>query len=347
MDLSALENISKALEQSLDFWGLMLLLATALVVIGLVVEYWHDVQDFWVRLTWPMASFPWDKFTALVGGILVTMGVAGELFVTYKASSVETKLRENSHKIETLLTQEAGDAATSAKTAHEEADAVKQEAKEITDRLDNASAQLADLEQDILAQGPRWRLLKRNEAVFIAALKPFAGQKATVVICGQGETERFVFEQVLLDLLRKAGWSTGYQQWKGCPVMLSGGNEMYFVSAADTIKQWVMPYGCARYKHPSVIPALNEDKVALAGRAFCDILDRSGIGTEAWMLAPPRFPNDEQSFSRARDFFANGTPDGPAELAVREPSTIFILVGPHPPEIGVSKKKTANTKKSK
>src|ERR1700689_5801593 len=118
MDLSALEGISRALERSLDFWGLMLLLATAVVVIGLVVEYWHDVQEFWMRLTWPMAAFPWDKFTALAGGILVTIGVAGELLVTYKASSAETRLRENSHKIEGLLTQQAGSAATSARIAH-------------------------------------------------------------------------------------------------------------------------------------------------------------------------------------------------------------------------------------
>jgi hypothetical protein len=155
MDLSALESISKALEKSLDFWGLMLLFATALVVIGLVVEYWHDVQEFWMRLTWPMASFPWDKFTALAGGILVTIGVAGELLVTYKASRVETQLRENSHKIETFLTQKAGDAAASAKTAHDEADAVKgiadearADAKDALAKSQAAQSELAHAEAD-------------------------------------------------------------------------------------------------------------------------------------------------------------------------------------------------------
>ncbi|HME34965.1 MAG TPA: hypothetical protein VKF84_06980 [Candidatus Sulfotelmatobacter sp.] len=155
MELSALESISKALEKSLDFWGLMLLFFTALVVVGLVVEYWHDVQEFWTRLTWPMASFPWDKFTALAGGILVTIGVAGELLVTYKASLVETQLRENSHKIETLLTQEAGDAATSAKTAHDEADSVKgiadearADAKDALAKAQAAQHSLAQAESD-------------------------------------------------------------------------------------------------------------------------------------------------------------------------------------------------------
>jgi len=155
MDLSALEGISRALERSLDFWGLMLLLATAVVVIGLVVEYWHDVQEFWMRLTWPMAAFPWDKFTALAGGILVTIGVAGELLVTYKASSAETRLRENSHKIEGLLTQQAGSAATSARIAHDEAAAVKgiadearADAKDALAKAQIAQAELAHAESD-------------------------------------------------------------------------------------------------------------------------------------------------------------------------------------------------------
>jgi len=38
--------------------GIDAALATALVVIGLGVECWHDVQEFWIRLTWPMAAFP-------------------------------------------------------------------------------------------------------------------------------------------------------------------------------------------------------------------------------------------------------------------------------------------------
>jgi len=102
-----------------------------------------------------MASFPWDKFTALAGGILVTMGVAGELLVTNKASSVETQLRENSHKIEALLTKEAGDAATSAKTAHGEADAVKgiadearADAKDALAKARLAQSELAHAEAD-------------------------------------------------------------------------------------------------------------------------------------------------------------------------------------------------------
>ena len=131
MALSELDNISKALERSLDFWGVMLLLATALVVVGLVAEYWHDINKFWMLLRWPMALFPREELMRLVGGILVTIGIGGELLFTYRASRVETELRNNNHRIEALLTKEAGDpkisaegAATAARQAKELADAI-------------------------------------------------------------------------------------------------------------------------------------------------------------------------------------------------------------------------------
>src|ERR1035441_9373873 len=103
MDPSALETVSRSLESSLDLLGVMLLAATCLVVIGLVLEYWHEIKDFWVYWRWPMAAFPWNKFAAISGGILVTLGVAGELAFTYIASRKESQLRENNHRIEELL----------------------------------------------------------------------------------------------------------------------------------------------------------------------------------------------------------------------------------------------------
>jgi hypothetical protein len=103
MDSSALEIISKALESSLDFWGLLLLISTAVVVAGLIVEYRDETSEFWTLCRWPMSSFPWHKFRGLLGGILVTIGVAGELAFTYTASRVETKLRDNNHHVVSSL----------------------------------------------------------------------------------------------------------------------------------------------------------------------------------------------------------------------------------------------------
>jgi hypothetical protein len=158
-----------------------------------------------------------------IGLIAVVVGVVAESRYGGKLEDAHNAIHAHDMTLLTAAQQNASDAATSAKTAHDEADAVKKEAATIEERLGKASTQLTAQEEEILIQGPRWGLLKRGENAFIEALKPFAGQKATVVICGQGETERFVFEQVLLDLLHKAGWSAGYQSWKGCPTMLSGG----------------------------------------------------------------------------------------------------------------------------
>jgi hypothetical protein len=298
MDLSALESISKALEKSLDFWGLMLLLATALVVTGLVIEYWHDVQEFWMRLTWPMASFPWDKFTALAGGILVTIGVALELLFTFEASRVETQLRENIHKIEALLTQEAGDAADSAKTAHAELNAIRQEAVALQTRLKAASAQLGKIEEQVRTLEPRWKILADNKNVFIHDLKPFSGTRLTVLICGGlvSPIEQLGTEQRLLDLLGKSGanWETGYQPWSTCAGTSSNGLEMVVSkNAGEATKR--------------------------AGDALRDELLGFGIATSLDVVPPER-----------AKFMASGLgSDSPWAKTIQEPNTIFLLVAPN------------------
>ncbi len=186
MDLSALESISKALEKSLDFWGLVLLLATALVVIGLVVEYWHDAKEFWIIVRWPMAAFPWDKFKTLVGGILVTIGVALELISTYKASRVETQLRENSHRIEAFLTQQVGDAAKSAQDAHDLG-------ADLLEKYKAAEAEMTELKAEKL---PR-RLSSAQKATLLKRVAAF-GIKTIALTCAVGSasesTETLDFE---------------------------------------------------------------------------------------------------------------------------------------------------------
>ena len=330
-----------------DWWFGVVSCATALVAIGLVCEapeLIHDLIPIVRRIVAKLRKLPvesskheapdWVRVVAFFGWILIVVGVVGEQYAGTKVKDFDANIQECSDAKVREATIDAGDARDSAKTAHDEADAVKKETDELTTRLGRASNKLDDIEKAVLAQGPRWGLLNRGENDFIEALKPFAGQKATVVICGQDDTERFAFEQTPLDLLSKAEWKRGYQPWNGCPTMLTGGNEIYFVSAADTVKQWAMPYPCR-----APCPAANEDKVALAGRALCDILRKLKISTQAWMESPPRSADDEQAFFRSRNFFANGTPGSPAELALREPTTIFFLVGPRPPEFGLKRSK--------
>jgi hypothetical protein len=93
MDPSHLDSAARSLESSLDTWGILLLCATGIVVVGLIMEYWKEADEIWNIIRWPMAKWPWDKIRAFSGGILVTIGVALELYFTYRAGGVESKLR--------------------------------------------------------------------------------------------------------------------------------------------------------------------------------------------------------------------------------------------------------------
>ena len=184
MDLSVLESTSRALEKSLDFWGWLLLLSTFFVVFGLILEYWNELEEISTLIRWPMAQFPLEKFRGLLGGIIVTVGVGGELIFTYMASRVETKLRENSHQIEATLTKEAGDAKQSAdgalavlKEANRQLGELETKAGALDMRLDSASSKLGGIEHVVRLQGPRWKLLDAGSTEFIQKLKPLPAKK--------------------------------------------------------------------------------------------------------------------------------------------------------------------------
>jgi hypothetical protein len=255
MDPSALESVSRSLESSLDFWGLMLLVATLLVVIGLVVEYWHEVGELWEHVRWPMAAFPWDKVVALSGGILVTIGVFGELFVTYKASRVETKLRENNHKIEESLNISAAEAAkaadrarnlantaestagsalhmsneanaaasnarTSAKTANEIAGDAKTSAQSAARAVETIERNITEehAKRVELEQAVRPRtidMITVDGESTVDALKPFKGWQATIKSISDWEARRAA--NSLADRFRNAGWSASTEVAEGNP----------------------------------------------------------------------------------------------------------------------------------
>jgi hypothetical protein len=105
MDLPTLETAIKALERSLDSLGAWLTVWTALVVVGLIVEFGEDLRELIVE-----RPFKWRLLRGMVGGLLITVGVAGELFVQFKAAKAETELRADSHEIEARLNKEAADA---------------------------------------------------------------------------------------------------------------------------------------------------------------------------------------------------------------------------------------------
>lgn len=83
-----------ALESRYDLLGWWLAFSTLVVVIGLVLEYWHDLKK--------LVRAPWKRKLKLlggfIGGVLITAGVTGELLIQSKLSGVETDLR-NANKL--------------------------------------------------------------------------------------------------------------------------------------------------------------------------------------------------------------------------------------------------------
>lgn len=103
--LASLDKSRAALEaayESIEFW---LFLFTALVVIGLVVEYRVGLKKLFSEL-----PVDWPHAATMVGAVLVVVGVAGELITEYWASKIESGLQTVSTQTERLLFSEAADA---------------------------------------------------------------------------------------------------------------------------------------------------------------------------------------------------------------------------------------------
>lgn len=120
MDLSTLERSVKSLERSLDSFETLLAWMTALVVIGLVIEYWHEIPEA-INEVREVRKVLWQPACVILGAILITVGVAGELAVQFFASRKQGDLRTTNHQIEGLLTAQAAAARQKASEADERA----------------------------------------------------------------------------------------------------------------------------------------------------------------------------------------------------------------------------------
>jgi len=278
-----------------------------LVLVGVVGEYVADIQTIEAR------NHLHKRIKRFSMAVLV-LGLSGDVLGIVMGQAEMA-----------ALTKEAGDAATSAKTAHDEADVVGKKTDAIQKRLESAAGHLSEVENDLLAQGPRWRLFNRGKDIFVETLKPFPGQQVTIVVCGNDDIERSGLEQSIFNAFREAKWdSPGYVRWSQCPNMLSGGIDIYFVADIDDSAEWAtlpaqqwVKVECGRFN-------ISHD----ASNTLCDVLNKLGIFTTAWREKPLPLGVGAE---RARAFFGFGTPDGPAEMAYKDPGRIFLLIGPNAP----------------
>lgn len=127
MDLSTLQSKARSLEASFDSWSNWLAFWTVLVVLGLVIEYQPDIAKAWKSRT-----LDWSTLPTVVGGFLITVGVAGELGVQFGSSTVEEQLRSIAHEVEARLGEEVARLSLAAKAAEARiAEAQKDAAKAI------------------------------------------------------------------------------------------------------------------------------------------------------------------------------------------------------------------------
>ena len=201
--ISALESEIKALENSSVPWEHRLPWFTAMVMVGVAMELWvifhersDDMEAWAVGYVLGTPKLPGKpsrlKFLLEIASVLlITLGILGELGVGLKVASINgtlriksAELRSKSDQLLAVITQQAGDAVANAKIAHEESDAVGKETDAIEKRISAASRQLGQVEQDVIAQGPRWKLLASAAPELVNQLTPFAGQRVQLYVCG-------------------------------------------------------------------------------------------------------------------------------------------------------------------
>lgn len=176
---------------------------------------------------------------------------------------------------------------------------VDKEADAVSRRIESASKQLSKLGQTVRVQGPRWRSLEDGKATFIDVLKPFAGQRVTVVSCGMA-AEPSKLEQDLLNFLGKqgAGWeSPGYTTWNLCAsgATFYSGNLVIFASTAS-------------------------EGVKNSARALGKVLNELAVSTATRQATP----------EMRRPALESLGADSPWELAARDPTAVILLVGTNP-----------------
>lgn len=122
--------IRSNLEDFREIWFMWLLIATGLVVVGLLFEapeIWHETIGAIRELRQsgkPKNEMPaWIKLFGMVGWLLIVLGVGGEFITDTFVSRADGYVQKFDEILLADAQRQAGDAAISARTARQEADA--------------------------------------------------------------------------------------------------------------------------------------------------------------------------------------------------------------------------------
>jgi hypothetical protein len=352
--LSLVEDPARAVLQArVDHFPNLVTWATIVVAVGVVlegVEIIHDVIAWSKRksrekrervdLEEVAKIFPtgevrreteshsdharWVKRLLRLGLITVVIGVVGEWRYGAKLEAAHNAVHEYDIAKLADADKKAGEAATSARTAHDEADAVKTETDELTIRLGNAATQLGIIEQDIRAQGPRWRLLKKAAPELVKNLAPFTGQRVTLFVCGRlgsQDGETLSTWGAIAEMLNADG-----AKWK----VEHGGLE-YFDRGCSPSGGQPLGQGMMVFVNKHAPPATMEAAKAL-GEGLAKVLPPS----------PDKMPGlIDPDFSQKHMQPVEGK-DTPWAMVANDPDLITMLIGAHPQQEAVTSKTKTN-----
>ncbi len=206
MDASALERAISNLERSASSLEAWLTFWIALVVVGLAVEVFVVVKE-WVderrQFRSQVSPAPhkvgWDKLVLhLAGPILITGGVAGELFIHVQSGRVQTELRNANNKVVGLLQKQTSSANQRAGEAQLAAESLRNENLKLQDRLFSDRS-----------------LTKEQSARIAGKLKRFSGQKFELF--AQKDAGALKFVNAVEDVLLLAGWVSAPATGGGVP----------------------------------------------------------------------------------------------------------------------------------
>ena len=149
---SSLENLIDSLARTMHVF-------TVLVAVGLIIEYRTPFVRFWY-------TGDWGYILAAIGGILVTVGVAGELSIGLISASKEKRLRALNEELAAI------------------ADALLSRSNERVAELEASTEQLRkenlQLEAAFMNIDPSLTRVFRNQDVAISLLSQFTGLSASI-----------------------------------------------------------------------------------------------------------------------------------------------------------------------
>ncbi len=242
MDASDLERSISDFSNSLSNLNGWLVGMTAVVVLGLLLEYVPELKDEWKRFleagAWKSLisrqSQAWKPLAILLGAVMVTGGVAGEMVFEALSFHKEGQLEKAHFDLDEYLRNKSESAETSAKGAVDDfktaqgqlkgltlkageldrqLDATKNSLNTAKSQLDAVDAKRAELEKSLInmavCTAPRviktWMILGGGKGqTYADPLRPMVGQKVFIEFVPDPEARRAAIN--LASTLSDAKW---------------------------------------------------------------------------------------------------------------------------------------------